>query len=548
MEKIFPDTKPRPLPEAFTFSTWRGGRVSLQVAILPPDVTTGAVVPHPPEGLLPGVVTTPRTGAGITAKVSSVDLVPARFLAFENHDDNYLRDDAGLWPDPLRPLGDGGATKVFVGQWQAVWIDFIVTADAPLGRQSVEIALATSTGQDLGSHTVSLDIHALDLAPLSIPVTQWMHCDCIAQYYGIEPFSGAFWTSVEAYAKAAAEIGITSLLAPVWTPVLDTAVGAQRLTCQLLGIAADAQGHYDFDFSLLRRWLGIMHDAGLQQIEIAHFFTQWGAEATPPIYVTRNGATTREFGWDVPATDPSYRKLLEQLVPALREVLDAEWGLDRVIFHISDEPTAAMAPTYRAAKNVVADLLDGCTIVDAMSAFSLFEEGIVDTPVVATNHAAPFIEAGVDNMWLYYCVGQNRDVANRFFAMPPSRNRVFGSQLFVTKAAGFLHWGFNFYNTYLSKRALDPFLEPDAGGAFPAGDPFIVYPGPDYTVWHSTRGMVFGEALEDLRLMQALEERKGREAVLDLIDPERTMSLSHYPTDPVFYLDLRNALVAALAA
>lgn len=41
-------------------------------------------------------------------------------------------------------------------------------------------------------------------------------------------------------------------------------------------------------------------------------------------------------------------------------------GLEKVIFHISDEPTLEHRETYKAAREVVVDLLDGCTVVDAM--------------------------------------------------------------------------------------------------------------------------------------------------------------------------------------
>ncbi len=545
LEKVFPDVAPRPANSGIGLQTWRGGRVSFQIAFLPPETTSNVVLPHPPDGLLPRVVPHVSVPDGLLARSHAVDLVPARFLAFEGHDAGYVRDTPGLWPDLLRPLESGEAVAAHVGQWQGIWIELEIGDGAPLGAAEVAVELTTTDGTRVGEHSIGLDITDIPVRPLDIVNTHWLHCDCIAQYYQAAPFSEPFWSAVDRFMAAAAELGINSVLTPVWTPTLDTAVGTERLPVQLVDIFGDGET-YSFDFSRLERWLALLRKNGLTHVELSHLFTQWGAEATPAIYVHRDGEQRREFGWDTPATDPRYRRLMEQLLPALKAFLDAEWGLDRVLFHISDEPTADMAPTYRAAKQVVEDLLEDCRVIDAMSAFSLYDEGLVREPVVATNNAAKFIEAGVSPMWLYYCVGQHRDVANRFFSMPSSRNRAFGTQLWATGAAGFLHWGFNFYNGYLSKRQIDPFTEPDAGGAFPAGDPFIVYPGPEGQPWHSIRGKVFAEAIEDLRLMKTLETMAGAKAVGRIVDPDGSVTLTHYSLDPDHYRSVRNRLIDAI--
>ena len=130
--------------------------------------------------------------------------------------------------------------------------------------------------------------------------------------------------------------------------------------------------------------------------------------------------------------------------------------------------------------------------------------------------------------------------------MPSPRTRALGTPLWLTGAAGFLHWGLNFNNGYLSRRPIDPFLSPDAGGAFPAGAPFILYPGPGGEPWHSLRGKVLRDAFDDLALMQMLEARIGREAVRRAVDPESAITLTAYPRDPAHYLTQRNRLIGAL--
>jgi hypothetical protein len=335
------------------------------------------------------------------------------------------------------------------------------------------------------------------------------------------------------------------VLTPTWTPPLDTAIGHTRLPVQLIDIAYSAAG-YAFDFGKLRRWLGLCRKHGLAQVEIAHLFTQWGAKATPAIYVQQDGSLQHKFGWHVPATDPAYRELLVALIPQLRQFLAEHWA-GEVIFHISDEPHGdAALGTYGAAKAVVADLLAGCTIVDALSDFAFYQSGAVPIPVVATDAVKPFLAADIKNLWVYYCVSQQRDVANRFIGQPSLRNRVLGHQLFAFDVKGFLHWGFNFYNSVQSLRPVDPFLDTSAGGGFPAGDAFMVYPGPGGKPLESVRFKVFAAAMNDHRAMQALRDSAGKGAVMRIIDPDGTLAFDRYSYDPGHYRRAREQLNRAI--
>src|SRR5690606_12091277 len=139
-------------------------------------------------------------------------------------------------------------------------------------------------------------------------------------------------------------------------------------------------------------------------------------------------------------------------------------------------------------------------------------------PVVASNHIQPFIDHQVPGLWTYYCCSQNVDVSNRFMAMPSARNRVIATQLFKYDIEGFLHWGYNFYNSQFSKEPIDPYKITDAKKGFPSGDPFLVYPGKKGEAYPSIRLKVFYQALQDLRAFQWLAELEGKEEVLSKIE------------------------------
>ncbi|WP_235939762.1 DUF4091 domain-containing protein [Occultella kanbiaonis] len=535
LEKVFADERPAPMAAGAPLSGFLGETLSVQLAYLPPAAESLSALGtlHPRvDGPLAHLV-----------QVSTVELVPCALVAFDGHDDGYLRDSPGLYPDLLRPVPSGTPVRPAVGYWQALWFDVEVSDPALAGRHDLRLSVADADGATLFTATIEVVVHPVELPALDIVNTHWLHADSLAEYYDVPVFSEEHWDLLDAYLGAAARMRVNSVLTPTWTPPLDTAVGSERMPVQLIGITPDGGGHV-FDFDLLGRWLGLCRKHGITTVEIAHLFTQWGATATPAIYVRTPAGVERRFGWDVPATDPAYRALLAELLPALRAYLAEHWD-GGVLFHISDEPGEHMLVDYRAARAVVEDLLAGATVVDALSDFEFARSGTVDTPIVATNHVQEFLDHGM-SPWVYYCVSQHRDVANRFIGLPSLRNRVLGRQLFVAGAPGFLHWGFNFWAAQYSTRPIDPFTDTSAGGAFPAGDPFIVYPGPDGQPWPSIRYRVFAQAMDDHRALQLLRDLTDAATARATVDQAGELGYATFSYDREHYLASRREVDAAI--
>lgn len=504
LEKVFPDERPRPLNTELPLVGYAGERTSFQIALYADPA--GA-----PDALRAAAITVSGPD-GTSARLHQVELVPVSHPAAAHVDPaEYLRTEPGLFPDLLRPMAPGEAAELVPGRWHSIWV--ILDLDSTLATQNGQVAVTvTLDGAEPIARTLPIEIVGGSLAPLDIVNTHWFHADGLTTWYGLEMFSEPWWQVMENFLRSAADMSVNSVLTPIWTPPLDTEEGGLRLPTQLLGIHEETDGRYRFDMTQLQRWIDIVREVGITHLEVPHLFTQWGARATPAIYVETENGTERRFGWDVPATDPSYRRLLEQLLPALIAFLEEQWGLDRVLFHLSDEPNADHLEDYAAAKAVVQDLLADVRVVDALSSYEYYRQGLVDLPIVATDHVGPFLAAGVEPLWVYYCVSQDRGVANRFIAQPSSSNRVLGTQLYLAGAGGFLHWGFTFYNSQFSRRPVNPFLDTCAGGAFPGGDPFMVYPGPGGQPLTSIRYEVFAEAMLDHRVARRLEQTVGREA------------------------------------
>ncbi|MGE4454829.1 MAG: DUF4091 domain-containing protein [Sphaerochaeta sp.] len=551
LEKVFPDTRPRPMAHSHITSL-QGGKVSFQLAyFLSSDADA-----DPSQ-----YFTLSLTGAPGAFRLRDVQLVPSDLPALSQRDTGYLRTDPSLYPDLLTP--SDGTFRPIAGQWRSIFVDLKVPEQAS-GDFSLVLEIVPQETLTLGNGQVvnkrpsvqgwktalSLTVVPALLPRQELLVTQWFHADCLANYYGCAVFSEQYWDILASFIRfAGKEARMNMLLTPVFTPPLDTVVGGERTTVQLVGISKSGET-YQFSWDNLRRWCALCRDAGISHLEIAHLFTQWGAQYTPKIMVKVDGKEQQLFGWHVAATDPSYRSFLEAFLPALIAVLKEEgYDRDQLRFHISDEPNLEQLPDYLLAKKQVADLLEGYTIMDALSNYEFYEQGVVEHPVPANDHIGPFLENKVPNLWVYYCVAQSVDVPNRFFSMPSSRNRIMGILMYLYAIEGFLHWGYNFYNSQYSRTAINPYQVTDCGKAFPSGDAFIVYPGEGGTVYSSLRNEVQTDGFEDMQCLSLLEKLTSRSFVVSLIHEGLSYQLqfNRYPLDSSYLLRVRERCLEEIA-
>ena len=510
MDKCFLDDAIAAHSSVKSISMLRNQQLSLQLAYTESDNVSGACHHHRVKMRVLGELAP-------YVRVRRVENVPVTLPVYPTrHDDNYLRTTPGLYPDVLMPLSYHDSLVVSANHLRAVWLDFEPKGALPAGDYETVIELYENTPEGEHIHTTqSVNIHIVgaDLPENELYVTQWFHCDCLAQYYGVEALSERHWEIIENFARTAVANGINLLLTPIFTPALDTYVGGERLTVQLVGITRDGDA-YAFDFTLLDRWIEMCNRVGIKYFEIAHLFTQWGAAHAPKIMATVDGEYRKLFGWETDATGEEYSTFL----PAFLDHMKARGDDKRCLFHSSDEPNATHLEQYSKSKAVVADILKDYIIMDALSNFEFYQQGVVKTPIPASNHITPFLEAKVPDLWTYYCCGQNVGVSNRFLAMPGARTRCIGMQFFKFDIAGFLQWGYNYYNNIGSHDAINPYLETCGEYFYPAGDGFSVYPAPDGTAYESMRIIQFREGLEDCAAMKLAAKYYGKDAVIAEIE------------------------------
>ena len=533
LEKIFPKTNPVPMDKGITISGLKGEVISFQLAY---TMTQGSK--WAPSDKIKVEI---KSDIKEQVNIRSVKLVPSTLPAYEAYDDNYITTAPGLFPDLLGEIPKDKEIIVIPGQWRALWIDVDLDDNTKAGTHKIDIVISGENSEFLWETSIFIEVIDANLPEQRLIHTEWFHADCLADYYKVDVFSDEHWDVVENYIKTASKHGINMILTPIFTPALDTKVGGERTTIQLVDVYKDKRG-YTFNFDKLKKWIGICKKHGIKYLEIAHFFTQWGARFTPKIMAWEDGVYKRIFGWDVSATSIEYKEFIDAFIPEILAILEKE-GFDKnnTYFHISDEPMEDHIETYGEARAIVAPHLEEYKIIDALSSYEFYKNGLVERPIPSNDHIQEFIDNDVENLWVYYCCAQNIDVCNRFMSMPSARNRILGVLLYLNRIEGFLHWGYNFYNSQYSIEKINPYLVTDAGEAFPSGDPFLVYPGDDGNPVESIRLMVLSQAMYDLRGFELLESLTSRTFVEELIikDVREPITFTNYPKSVEYLENLR---------
>nr|WP_296265695.1 DUF4091 domain-containing protein [uncultured Merdimonas sp.] len=469
--------------------------------------------------------------------IRKVECVPVYFPCEKKHDADYIGTEPGLYPDILSELS--GGIQMIIEQWRALWIDCEIPEDAVGGDREIILSFRNVQGEIVAKRTLTLHIVAAKLPKQRLLHTEWFHPDCLADYYEVEPFSEKHWGIMRNFLEKAVERGCNMIFTCLFTPALDTLIGGDRTTVQLVQVKKE-NGTYQFDYTRFHRWIQMCKEIGFEYFEMSHLFAQWGAKFPPKVVAEVNGKEEQIFGWDTPVEEGEYQKFLEEFLPGLIKELEKEEILGKTYFHVSDEPTKYNADTYGKAWDIVRPYIGKYPVIDALSHVDLYEKGIVKKPVPTNDSIHEFLEQGLENAWVYYCCAQGNRVSNRYIAMPLWRARILGVQLYKYQMEGFLHWGYNFYNCQYSLHTIDPYRINDGEDAFPAGDPFIVYPGKDGKPVESMRLLIMEDAMLDVRILEMLESLTSREDVLKLIEDLGQMEIrfDQYPSGSDYLLEL----------
>lgn len=525
LAKVFPDEYP-PYAEIGSACLLRGERGACQIAFRSDDKLREIGV---------------SVSSALSAEVFSVGLVPGEYVLSDVGDPDVLRTRPSIFPDILRPAETVDALP---GQWHSIWIEFSSAAE---GNYPLTVALREGD-RLLAERTLDVTVLPADLPPQTLIHTNWFHSDCISTYYHLPVFSEEYWRVTENFARTAARHGVNMLLTPMFTPPLDTEPGRERPTVQLVDVEL-SDGKYSFGLEKLGRWFDMCLRSGIEYFEMSHLFTQWGAGHAPKVMAKTPEGFRRIFGWETEALSDEYKAFLRAFAAELVPFIEKRGLREKCYFHVSDEPGMHCFDAYSGASGLIKEIFPGFHIMDALSDYTFYKTGALNLPIPYIGSASEFIEHGVEGLWVYYCCGQSRGETNRFLAFPSARNRALGAQLYANGIKGFLQWGYNFWYGRNSLCEIDPFVTTDGGHAWPAGDPFVVYPGENGEPLVSLRFKVFSEGFQDMRALQLLESLIGREKTLAVLTQglSEPLDFKHTPRGEDWLISMRGRINKTIA-
>ena len=154
----------------------------------------------------------------------------------EDADDYYRFSKSGYYPDLLIPLENSNLNlKKGVNVF---WVE-IDSDNSAVGKHTVKVSV-DDRELELSAEVINAELDFSDFV-----YTSWFHTDCLMSYYGFDAFSDEYWRVTENFLKTARQYGMNCVLTPIFTPALDTEVGKERPTVQLIDVEL-TNGVYSF--------------------------------------------------------------------------------------------------------------------------------------------------------------------------------------------------------------------------------------------------------------------------------------------------------------
>ena len=147
------------------------------------------------------------------------------------------------------------------GQACALW--FSVEPNGEMcGNYPIEIEIFSEDEKLLAKKVFNINIIDKELPRQKLINTCWFHGDCIAKLHNVEINSSEYFEIVEKYLSIYTKFGHNMILTPIFTPPLDTDVGSERPTNQLVNVFLH-NGEYSFNFENLGYWIKLCKKYGV---------------------------------------------------------------------------------------------------------------------------------------------------------------------------------------------------------------------------------------------------------------------------------------------
>ena len=374
---------------------------------------------------------------------------------------------------------------------QAFYICFPVTMETEAGVYRKELEIRS--GADVKQVIVELHVYDAGLPEENhFQVTNWFSIDNMASFHEMPKYSEAHFQMIDAYAKAMRRMRQTQfMLTPNQVEVQEKA------------------GIYQFDFTMFEKIAKIFFENGFQKLEFGTLGTRKRV-TNEELYVLNLE--------EVPVESEKGKEVLHSFFQGLYKVAEKNDWLDKIIFHIADEPDEPYSAIerrmsqYAFIHRVMREYFKDAAVCEAVktSHFKKYIDILVPLSKTYEEAEEEFRDSGRE-IWVYTCCVPTGDYYQRFLDVPLVANRILFWTLAKHGITGYLHWGLN-----QMEPDQHPFTQTNQyhtygdGVCLPAGDSHILYPDKE-KLYYSMRLEACRKGSEDVELLTQLKEKnKGK--------------------------------------
>ncbi|WP_460636121.1 DUF4091 domain-containing protein [Larkinella harenae] len=350
---------------------------------------------------------------------------------------------------------------------QPVWLSVSVPPTTPAGVYTGTVSVGSSANQP------SILSYSIDVQNRTLPAPKdwkfhldmWQNPYSVARVHGVKVWSKEHWELMRPYMKMLADAGQKSITATIindpWRSQTEDVYGS------MVQWTKKKDGSWSYDYTIFDQWVTYMMELGIDRFINCYSMIPWNLKFSYYDEAARKD-TFIIAKTGTPEYDAHWRPMLTDFAKHLKE----KGWFEKTTIAMDERPMAAMQQALALIKSVdkefrlslaglyhpelEQDLIDYCVATNQT----------VDAPTMQRRRQAGF------NTTYYTCCTER--YPNTFTFSPPAEATWISWHAASKGYDGYLRWAYNCW-------VKDP-LRDSRFRTWPAGDTYIVYPGPRTSV------------------------------------------------------------------
>ena len=434
--------------------------------------------------------------AGGGMELPAGDCLKVNFVRYVLADDGSQEgrgappDQRSLMPDVLEDFDrfDLPARSV-----RPLWISVQIPQEAEAGEYRADITVEAENAESL-TFTIELEVLPRTLPPpseWSFQLDLWQNPWAVARYHHVRPWSPEHWSLLKPLTQMLAQAGQKCIT----TTIVSRPWGGQTLDAyeSMVEWTRLNDGTWRYDYSVFDRYVEFCMEQGIKEQINCFTVLSWSGYS----YFDEQSAEYKTLSCAVGS--PEYREHWRPFLSDFARHLKEKGWFERTVFGIDEAPLEQMRKIIDFLRADAPELKIGLTgeylaeINDDVYHWCFFIDQQVSAEVLRERRSLHRPST------FYVCCGPA--LPNTFTFSPPVEAAWLGWYAAARGFDGFLRWAYNSW-------PLDPLVD-SRYISWPAGDCFLVYPGPRSSI----RFERLREGVQDYEKIRLLKEELAKTAL-----------------------------------